>query len=450
MRSAILAFLAVSSSLSGVPAFGQSDLPVLPLASPQQRVIVPATMGVIVNGNDPQSVELGTRYAELRGIPPSNIITLALPRVNYIARHLFVREIAKLQSAPAYPGLAAYTLAFDKPYRVDSNQSITSAFSQGIETMSWKGNCNVTPRNADAGAAAGASLQARPSMLLYGGGGASDSLALAERGAAADMTDPEGTVFLVKTGDKARSGPREASMDRTSAELANEVAISVVKAQTLSGKTDVLAYQTGLAVLKDLETLRFRPGAYADHLTSYGGAIADERHQTPITALIRAGATASFGTVREPCNFPGKFPDPVRVLSNYLRGDSILEAYWKSIDMMTEGLLVGEPLARPFPVADAKLKGSTVTLIANRHSRSYLEEREAIGNKDGGEGIVQFGLYAVESGTPQFLAEFSYARSMKPGDEIGQVNLGPSNHSKIMLAIMPLPTGAGPRPGNGG
>jgi len=438
MRLALLAFLAVSSSLSGVPAYAQSEIPVLPLSSTDQRVIVPATMGVIVNGNDPQSIELGKRYASLRGIPPSNVIVLTLPRVNYVARHLLVREIAKLQSAPVYSHLAAYALAFDKPYRVDSNQSITSAISQGIETMSWKGNCNVTPRSPDAGAAAGAGLQARPSMLLYGGGELSDSLALAARGVKADMTDPAGTVFLVKTADTARSVPREPSMDRAPPELADEITISVTKAQTLSGKTDVMGYQTGLPILRELDTLHFLPGAYADHLTSFGGAIADERHQTPITALIKAGATASFGTVREPCNFPGKFPDPTRLLANYLHGDSILEAYWKSVDMMTEGLLIGEPLARPFPLADAKFDGDTLTLRANRHSRPYLEPREAIRTKGNQDSEVRFALYAVESGTPKFLAEFLAPGTMKPGDEIGRLDLPSGDHTRIMLAIIPL------------
>jgi len=264
------------------------------------------------------------------------------------------------------------------------------------------------------------------------------------------MTDPSGTVFMVKTEDEARSGPREASMDRAPSELSSEIAISVLKAQTLSGQPDVMGYQTGLATLKNLDTLRFLPGAYADHLTSFGGAIADERHQTPITALIRAGATASFGTVREPCNFSGKFPDPTRMLANYLHGDSILEAYWKSVDMMTEGLLIGEPLARPFPLADAKLDGDTITLTANRHSRPYLQQRETIGSKGDEEGQIEVGLYAVQSGTPKYLAKFTISRSLKPGDEIGRLDLGPTDHSGLMLAIMPLSARAGAAVGGGG
>jgi len=437
MRSALLAFLSVSSCLWGGSAVAQSKVPVLPLASAQQHVIVPATTGVIVNGNDPQSIELGSRYAKMRGIPSMNIVVLALPHVDYIARHLLVRELAKLKNAPAYSQFAAYVLAFDRPYRVDANQSITSAISQGIETMIWKGNCNLTPRNPDSGAMAGAPLQSRPSMLLYGGGGLGDSLALAERGVAADMTDPAGTVYLLKTSDKARSRPREASMDRALNEFSDEIAVSVLKAQTLSGKSDVLGLQTGLAVLKDLQTLKFLPGAYADHLTSFGGAIGENRHQTTVGALIKAGATASYGTVREPCNFAGKFPDPMRVLTNYLRGDSILEAYWKSVETLTEGLLVGEPLSRPFPLADASLRDGVITLLANRHSAAYLERRENVGTDRNDIADLRVGLYAVESGKPILLTELSVSRTLRPGDEIGSFDLGHGEHKGLILALLP-------------
>jgi len=31
-----------------------------------------------------------------------------------------------------------------------------------------------------------------------------------------------------------------------------------------------------------------------------------------------------------------------------LDGDTVLEAYWKSVEMPGQGLFIGEPLARPF------------------------------------------------------------------------------------------------------
>jgi uncharacterized protein (TIGR03790 family) len=66
---------------------------------------------------------------------------------------------------------------------------------------------------------------------------------------------------------------------------------------------------------------------------------------------LRQGATASYGSVSEPCAHPGKFPNPAVLFNHYLRGDTILDAYWKSVAMPGQGLFIGEPLARPFGVA---------------------------------------------------------------------------------------------------
>ena len=63
---------------------------------------------------------------------------------------------------------------------------------------------------------------------------------------------------------------------------------------------------------------------------------------------LEAGATGSYGTVVEPCNIPGKFPDPVVMMKHYLAGETLLEAYWKSVLMPGQGLFIGEPLARPY------------------------------------------------------------------------------------------------------
>jgi uncharacterized protein (TIGR03790 family) len=65
-------------------------------------------------------------------------------------------------------------------------------------------------------------------------------------------------------------------------------------------------------------------------------------------AWIRQGATASYGSVSEPCNFIDKFPRPGVFFDHYLRGETLLEAYWKSVAMPGQGLFIGEPLARPY------------------------------------------------------------------------------------------------------
>ena len=63
---------------------------------------------------------------------------------------------------------------------------------------------------------------------------------------------------------------------------------------------------------------------------------------------LEAGATGSFGTVVEPCNLPQKFPNPAIVAGRYLRGETLIESYWKSVAMPGQGIFVGEPLSAPF------------------------------------------------------------------------------------------------------
>jgi uncharacterized protein (TIGR03790 family) len=111
--------------------------------------------------------------------------------------------------------------------------------------------------------------------------------------------------------------------------------------------SDVIAYFTGASQVDELHQIGFRPGAAADHLTSTAGAL-DSTHQMSALEWLRQGATASYGSVSEPCNLRGKFPSPGVFLDHYTRGDTLLEAYWKSVAMPGQGLFIGEPLARPF------------------------------------------------------------------------------------------------------
>jgi uncharacterized protein (TIGR03790 family) len=63
---------------------------------------------------------------------------------------------------------------------------------------------------------------------------------------------------------------------------------------------------------------------------------------------LDAGATASYGTVSEPCNYWQKFPNPAVLLKWYVSGSTAVEAYWKSVAWPSQGLFVGEPLAAPY------------------------------------------------------------------------------------------------------
>ncbi len=66
-------------------------------------------------------------------------------------------------------------------------------------------------------------------------------------------------------------------------------------------------YQNGLFEF-GIQPNAFVPGALADTLTSFGGEIYQITDHTTLLVWIQAGATGSYGTIIEPCNYLEKFP----------------------------------------------------------------------------------------------------------------------------------------------
>jgi len=97
----------------------------------------------------------------------------------------------------------------------------------------------------------------------------------------------------------------------------------------------------------DITSNHYLPGAIADHLTSVGD-VPLGGSQMSVLRWLEAGVTASYGAVVEPCNFIAKFPNPAVAIFHYLRGNTLLEAYWKSVAMPGQGVFIGEPLSQPF------------------------------------------------------------------------------------------------------
>jgi uncharacterized protein (TIGR03790 family) len=170
--------------------------------------------------------------------------------------------------------------------------------------------------------------------------------AVIDQGIKADGSQPSGTVYLIHTQDPARN-VRSAGYAATEALISSRVSVRELTTPINRPPVDIIGYFTGALHVDELPTLGFRPGAPADHLTSAGGVL-DGHRQMPALEWLRQGATASYGSVSEPCSYLEKFPNPAVLFNHYLRGDTLLEAYWKSVVMPGQGLFIGEPLARPF------------------------------------------------------------------------------------------------------
>ena len=316
------------------------------LAPAPAAALGPEQTALIVNTADPYSVEIGAYYARRRGIPSSNVVFVTLPvGENEISRQDF--ESARAEVDARLPAtIQALALAWTTPFRVDC-LSITTAFAFGFDSAFCAQGCRPTRRSPyynSPSRAPFSDLALRPAMLLAGQS-VEEGKALIDRGVAADGTFPDGTAYLLSTSDRARN-TRAAGYAQIDA-LKPSVRVERLEADALRDRRDVLFYFTGLPVVAGLESLRFRPGAIADHLTSSGGVLTGQSQMSALRWL-QAGATASYGTVAEPCNFTAKFPNPALAIARYTRGETLLEAYWKSVAMPGQGVFVGEPLAAPF------------------------------------------------------------------------------------------------------
>ena len=304
-----------------------------------------AQLAVIVNTWDPLSVEIGKYYAAQRGILFQNIIKVGFPPGRSVIPAKEFAAIKAWADEQALPHIQAYALTWAVPYRVEC-MSITSAFAFGFDPVFCAENCKPTQPSPYFNSRVRlpfTQLKMRPTMAI-----AATSLeqakALIDRGRRSDGTRPEGTAYLLSTSDAARN-VRSASYPLAQRILGRRA--RVLEQDVLKDAKDVLFYFTGKARVEGLETLGFVPGAIADHLTSAGGQLVDSGQMSAL-AWLEAGATGSYGAVVEPCNLPQKFPHPALVIGNYLRGDTLIEAYWKSVAMPGQGIFIGEPLAAPF------------------------------------------------------------------------------------------------------
>ena len=316
-------------------------------AVPEAAGITADNLALVVNDEDPFSIRTAQRYQSVRRIPSENVIHIRFKPVastmDSAVFQMVKQEVDRV--TPAH--IQAYLLTWTLPYRVGC-MSITSAFAFGYDTAYCAEGCQPTkasPYFSSMSEAPFTDLGIRPTMMLAGVDGKQID-ALIERGVEADYAQPTGTIYLVTTGDKARS-TRTPSFRNLAARFQGGLPLRHLETDALTGKTDVMLYFTGATWVTGLETLTFLPGAAADHLTSAGGVL-DGVGQMSILRWLEAGATASYGAVVEPCNYPQKFPHPGVFIASYLRGGSLIESYWKSVHWPGQGVFVGEPLARPF------------------------------------------------------------------------------------------------------
>jgi uncharacterized protein (TIGR03790 family) len=380
----LLIILFIFSSLSSAKTLPTVEIP---------KKISGNNVLILSKQGDALSQKIARYYAQQRHVPNDQIVSISLPvNINTLSSKQFSTLSEKI-SPQLTNNIKVILLTFDAPYRVDC-MSITSAFALGDD----KKYCGHKPRNNNTCNATAISpyynnqtnllwqkeTPIRLSMMLSAET-FQQAKALIDRGIAADNTYPTGHAYLVRTHDHARS-TRSPIFKRFAELWPQDHPIQAhfiddrhhKTGTTIKHKKNILFYHTGLKQVPDIDTNTYLPGAIADHLTSGAGVGIGHDGQMKAFRWLENGVTASYGAVIEPCNFTEKFPNPQILIPSYTIGDSLIEAYWKSVQQPGEGLFIGEPLARPWSKTILSYQGQTLIIRTKElavNNNYQLEER---------------------------------------------------------------------------
>ena len=333
-------------------------------------------VAVVVNQNSTNSVQLGNYYCERRGVPPQNLI-----RINWTGGNLtWTRaEFETILRSSLTNALNAriltnqiefVVLCMDIPYRITETtgssatsgiNSTTAALFYGfkldgcISCPAGFPSCNLPLDSTSAYAGSESIFRQMPPIsassnswltFLLTATNLSKAKALVDLGTVSDASFPTQNVFLTRSYDVVRN-IRFVQADNVilNTRLRGNYGVVLINTYSDFGLGPMLGFQDGVQQFNMYGS--YVPGAMADNLTSFSGYLFESVGHTTAMDFINNGATASYGTIVEPCAYPDKFP----VAQNYFfqaRGFSIGECYYQSVTNPYQGIMVGEPLAAPF------------------------------------------------------------------------------------------------------
>ncbi|MGE3106759.1 MAG: hypothetical protein AB7G11_13140 [Phycisphaerales bacterium] len=359
----------------------------------------PENAMLIIDPGNAQSMRIGNYYKNARNIPDSNVLYIDSAALNYpafvatnrvafndaltnrgLADHLDYAVVAPLD---AYY-ISAPGLVSDQCFAV-TRFSIASAYTMSQITIapntpSTSGNnfflASDTPTTFDSqqgylGGSPSSSPSARRyyigAMLGYlgpSGNSITDLTTMIDRSVMSDGSRPVTQTFYFEnnlvepcrnvractiTNCQTQSCTTPTLYNASRASILARGGLAQVQSDFLPDQTDCIGIMTGDDILDwgARFNMVIQPGAFCDHLTSFGAAF-ENGSQTEISEWIARGAAGSAGTVEEPCNYNGKFPTS-RFHVLYFQGMTLGECYLRTIQYIPfQNLLYGDPLSRPF------------------------------------------------------------------------------------------------------
>lgn len=389
----------------------------------------PENLFLVVNASSPDSVAVANAYADLRGIPPINVLMLPWREstesvdIATFRSELLAPVLQAIDGRRLAPQINCVVYSSDFPWRIDFAEELPAALKaqelhkfpsgsltgmtmlygavrsgQGPVWLDPQSNRYWRPLDAEGVpkstdgfrglyrfGSQGEVVEDKGnryllSVMLGVTAGRGNSVPEIVRGlsaaVAADGTKPPGTIYFV-TNEDVRTKTRSPAFPPIVRALdALGVTAEIVSGVLPTGRRDVAGLMTGAADFDwPASGSTILPGAICENLTSYGGIFTASAGQTPLSAFIRAGAAGSSGTVIEPYALQAKFPHAA-IHVHYARGATLAEAFYQSVQSPYQLLVVGDPLCRPWaviPKVDAVLAADGTTIAVDKPLSGLVE-----------------------------------------------------------------------------
>jgi hypothetical protein len=363
----------------------------------------PENVFLVVNRQSPGSLTIANHYIALRQIPSSNILyldwagDLNTTTVGVFRERILLPVLKKIEERRLTTHIDGILYSSDFPYLIDFREDLPAAqknemspagsitgltylyqFTLAKQAVAYRslganfyfrpvsGEDELQPTHGFRGwygwnqggalAEAGGQRYLLSTMLgvTTGKGNSVDEvIAYLRKSAAADGTQPKGTIYYAKRNDP-RVTPRLPLFEPAVGALqklgVNAEIFEPAEADfgLPRNKDDVVGLMTGTHIFDwNASGSKILPGAICENCTSYGAEFPFVNKQTLLSEFLRAGAAGSSGASIEPTNAPQKFPSAFMHV-HYARGCSLAESYYQAVQGPYQLLIVGDALCRPW------------------------------------------------------------------------------------------------------
>ncbi len=179
-----------------------------------------------------------------------------------------------------------------------------------------------------------------------------------------------------------------------------------------------------------LPGFRFPPGAIALHIHSYSAHTLHSAREGWCGPLLARGVTATMGNVYEP--YLPFTHQPQLFLRALASGFNLVDAAYYSLSVLSwQGVLVGDPLYRPFAVSNAEQLEKNSALPAPLAPYALLRHMRMLESVDHSDDALAFGRKALGE-QPSLVLGFAVAQRLRAAGDL-------SGAAQALTLSLPLP-----------